>query len=92
MATAVKTRMNKKTAVIIVSLIVAVALTVTAICSSEKSREREIEYFDFQKDVAAGIDVSEHNGEIDWDKVSDSVDFAFIRVGYRGYGLSLIHI
>ncbi|MDD6619538.1 MAG: glycoside hydrolase family 25 protein [Eubacteriales bacterium] len=86
MATAVKTRMNKKTTVIIVALIVAVALTVTAICLSEKSREREIEYFDFQKDVAAGIDVSEHNGEIDWDKVSDSVDFAFIRVGYRGYG------
>ena len=34
-----------------------------------------------------GIDVSAHQGEIDWDKVADSgVEFAMIRVGYRGYG------
>ena len=25
------------------------------------------------------------NGEIDWSKVKENVDFAFIRVGYRGY-------
>ena len=34
-----------------------------------------------------GIDVSAHQGEIDWKKVARSgVDFAMIRVGYRGYG------
>lgn len=34
-----------------------------------------------------GIDVSEHQGEIDWQKVAgDGVEFAFIRVAYRGYG------
>ena len=34
-----------------------------------------------------GIDVSAYQGTIDWLKVSASdVDFAFIRVGYRGYG------
>ena len=34
-----------------------------------------------------GIDVSEFNGEIDWEKVkADGFDFAFIRLGYRGYG------
>ncbi len=34
-----------------------------------------------------GIDVSKHNGEIDWGKVAaDGVEFAFIRVGIRGYG------
>lgn len=34
-----------------------------------------------------GIDVSKHQGNIDWDKVAaDGVEFAFIRVGYRGYG------
>ena len=34
-----------------------------------------------------GIDVSKHQGEIDWDKVAaDGVEFAFIRVGLRGYG------
>lgn len=34
------------------------------------------------------IDVSEYNGEIDWQAVKNSglVDFAMIRVGYRGYG------
>lgn len=34
-----------------------------------------------------GIDVSEHQGEIDWQLVAqDGVEFAFIRVGFRGYG------
>lgn len=33
-----------------------------------------------------GIDVSEHQGDIDWQAVKDSgVEFAIIRVGYRGY-------
>ncbi|MBQ7741250.1 MAG: hypothetical protein IJT65_08475 [Eubacterium sp.] len=38
-----------------------------------------------KKDKAWGIDVSSHNGKIDWKKVSTKADFAFIRVGYRGY-------
>ena len=34
-----------------------------------------------------GIDVSKYQGEIDWKLVaSDGIKFAFIRVGYRGYG------
>ena len=33
-----------------------------------------------------GIDVSSHQGQIDWQKVADSgVKFAFVRLGYRGY-------
>lgn len=33
-----------------------------------------------------GIDVSEHQGEIDWQAVrADGVDFAILRAGYRGY-------
>ena len=32
-----------------------------------------------------GVDVSEHNGEIDWNRVKGAgVQFAYIRVGYRG--------
>ena len=32
-----------------------------------------------------GIDVSKHQGKIDWKKVAaDGIDFAFIRVGFRG--------
>lgn len=34
-----------------------------------------------------GIDVSQYQGKIDWQAVAeDGVEFAFIRVGYRGYG------
>ena len=33
-----------------------------------------------------GVDVSAHQGEIDWERVADAgVDFAMIRAGYRGY-------
>ena len=41
--------------------------------------------YDFNKSVANGIDVSSHNGKIDWQKAADEIDFAFIRVGCRGY-------
>ena len=34
-----------------------------------------------------GIDVSKHQGNIDWTKVAaDGVEFAFVRAGLRGYG------
>jgi len=34
-----------------------------------------------------GIDVSKFQGEIDWKQVKEAgYDFAFIRIGYRGYG------
>ena len=37
--------------------------------------------------AAIGIDVSAHQGEIDWQAVANAgVEFAMIRVGYRGYG------
>lgn len=33
-----------------------------------------------------GVDISEHQNEIDWQQVAQSgVDFAYIRLGYRGY-------
>lgn len=32
-----------------------------------------------------GIDVSEHQGMIDWQTVAGEVDFAIVRLGYRGY-------
>ncbi|MBQ7283608.1 MAG: hypothetical protein IJW74_01970 [Oscillospiraceae bacterium] len=49
--------------------------------------------FNFDKDgniiknIASGIDVSKWQGNIDWKAVKASgVDYAIIRVGYRGYG------
>lgn len=32
-----------------------------------------------------GIDVSEHQGAINWETVAGEIDFAFVRLGYRGY-------
>ncbi len=40
-----------------------------------------------------GIDVSAHQGEIDWQAVADSgVRFAMIRLGYRGYETGQVHV
>ncbi len=56
-------------------------------CFSLNDENRMIYTKDGEKVGYAGIDVSEHNGEIDWDKVAaDGIDFVFIRAGYRGYG------
>lgn len=39
------------------------------------------------KEIIYAVDVSEHNGTINWDKVKkDGIDYAMIRVGYRSYG------
>lgn len=48
----------------------------------------EVQYLqDGQVVSHKGIDVSKHQGNIDWTKVAaDGVEFAFIRVGLRGYG------
>lgn len=40
-----------------------------------------------------GIDVSNFQGEIDWQQVKNAgVDFAMIRLGYRGYGTGVIEL
>lgn len=44
-------------------------------------------YSDGQLTALTGIDVSSHQGEIDWQQVAAAgVRFAVIRAGYRGYG------
>ncbi len=43
--------------------------------------------FDSGYTIQNGIDVSKYNGKIDWEKAKkDGVQFAIIRVAYRGYG------
>lgn len=40
---------------------------------------------------AVGVDVSDWQGDIDWDRVAaDGVEFAIIRAGYRGYSVGSI--
>ena len=44
-------------------------------------------YHDPDYTTALGIDVSSHQGEIDWKQVASSgVEFVMIRLGFRGYG------
>ena len=46
-------------------------------------------YEDARYETHFGIDVSHHQGEIDWEAAARAgVEFAFIRIAYRGYGES----
>ena len=50
------------------------------------SSSGRIEYTGSDYDVLRGVDVSEHQLDIDWSSVAQSgVDYAYIRVGRRGY-------
>lgn len=50
------------------------------------SNSGRIEYTGSDYDVLRGVDVSEHQLDIDWKQVAASgVDYAYIRVGWRGY-------
>lgn len=63
--------------------VVAVAGILAAVIQSHQSRKN----FEFNTDApfVSGVDVSEHNGDIDWKQLKKNADFAIIRVGYRGY-------
>lgn len=50
-------------------------------------------YIDGVKVNKTGVDVSYHQGDIDWEAVkADGVDFAMIRLGYRGYESGQINV
>ena len=68
-----------------ISLCLALAIIVSVGVFTTSSRNKNVEIYEFCKEVSNGIDVSEHNGEIDWESLKGKIDFAFIRVGYRGY-------
>lgn len=52
----------------------------------DRDETEQTELISSRADARKGIDVSKWNKEIDWDKVKAAgVEFAIIRVGYRGY-------
>ena len=52
-----------------------------------KDRNGYMTYSEDGVHVTLGVDVSVHQGEIDWQQVAGAgIDFAMIRIGYRGYG------
>lgn len=72
--------------IIVAAIAVCVVLAIIVSSVSLVSRRSHTELYDFGIKRAQGVDVSEHNGEINWQKLAAEYDFAFIRVGYRGYG------
>lgn len=40
----------------------------------------------------SGIDLSEHNGEVDFEKIKErGIDFVYLRIGWRGYSEGLLY-
>ncbi len=75
-------QINKKALISVCAVFLVIVTVLTAVLVEKNIRSNLVH---LNKDVAYGIDVSHHNGKINWKKVKDEVDFAFIRVGYRGY-------
>ena len=92
MATKVKTKKKKvnkttvKPKIIVIAVAVCVLIAIIISIISLVPNHPKAEIYNFNKKKAQGVDVSEHNGEIDWAALSKEFDFAFVRVGYRGYG------
>ncbi len=78
-------KVDNKKLIALISLIVLLIAITSAVIFAASTKPRTPVPYDFHKSKAYGIDVSSHNGKIDWDAVKDEVDFAFIRVGRRGY-------
>lgn len=87
MATKTKKKKDKKQKtkilISISAIFLAIVIAITAISISSNKPDNPLS--DIGKDVACGIDVSYHNGRINWHKVAEEYDFAIIRVGYTGY-------
>lgn len=68
-------------------------LAVSTFAAEDFSRDGEyINYRGEEYSAWRGIDVSEHQQEIDWEAVrGDGVDFAIIRAGYRGYSEGILN-
>ena len=78
-------RLNKKS-LILTGVCAAILLIICIVTAGSHNSSDKPQFFNGSGEYGEGIDVSKHNGDIDWKQVADAVDFAIIRVGYRGYG------
>lgn len=62
---------------VLLTIVIIVAVVLASVTAKNGSQNGN---------YSEGIDVSSHNGEIDWHTVAKHTDFAIIRAGYRGYG------
>ena len=75
---------DKKTIIILIVAVLCVISLFVIIFTVKGSHTRN-NPVNLKGDIAWGIDVSAHNGKIDWAKVSQKAEFVFIRVGYSGW-------
>ena len=73
----------KKRAVAIALAVICIILATVGIIIKHNSSAPSP--YEFSGGTAYGIDISSHNGRVNWKAVSKEVDFAFIRVGCRAY-------
>ena len=60
--------------------------------NEETENRRRLQYLGGEFRTRYGIDVSSHQGEIDWNAVAgDNIDFAMVRVGFRGTGTGTLN-
>ena len=87
--------MIRKKAILIFALIIAVlflnSFGVSVVYASHASNLQHDPAL-LESTIRYGIDVSEWQGDIDWASVANSdMEFAFIRIAYRGYGAGIIY-
>ena len=71
----------------LLALTLAVTLCVSAAAEGDRFENHTPRTLADGETLRYGIDVSQFQGEIDWEAVAESgVEFAFIRVCFRGYG------
>ena len=82
---------SKKAKTVLTALVLAViaALCAAAIFSARPNADKPV-LFETDSEYVEGIDVSSHNGQVNWQSVANATDFAIIRAGYRGYGTGAI--
>lgn len=74
----------------VLALLIVGALAATAVALGHR-RQRVTYDFGTDDPYVEGVDISEHNGDVDWTALKESAKFAFIRVGYRGYTDGALH-
>ncbi len=76
---------NKTIAAIVLVFVLIISIIIIYAVSSNTEVDDRPQFFKSENEYVSGIDVSYHNGDIDWKTVSKNNDFAIIRAGYRGY-------
>lgn len=57
------------------------------------NENNKIKYKDGDKESVAGIDLSKHNGNVDFSKLKEAgIDFVMLRIAARGYGSGIINL